>query len=253
VDDPENTEIFFEVLRQKIAASGQVMHGDFISVDADGRQFLSEVCLHGHMVCWDCHRKWQAHHSTCPLCRRIMTDCESSRKLEVFRIERQRTVPACLLPGKLDLSMLANGVGNTDSKAFMPLPCRFPGAVRVIFQNNADMTVGGFLWRLHQNMGDTTEPVPLKRTDPSLWRLFVKTWRRHSHPHHVVYKVVPDDFCLLEIPQCIFDLFWLTLEVSMTPEYEFSHCKVEPGFATHDYLLKSGAETADWLQHSSRA
>jgi len=185
VDDLENAEGFFEGLRRKIATSGYVVRGDFISVDADGRRFLLEVCLHGHMVCLDCHRKWQAHHNTCPLCRRLITNPESSRKFEIFRIERKRVVPVCLLSGKLNLSMLLNGDGNTDSKAFMLLPCRFPAAVRVIFQNNTGM-MGEFLWRLHQNMGDTTEPVLSKRTDPSSWQLFVKTKRKHSYPDTIV-------------------------------------------------------------------
>jgi len=255
--DANDDAVLFQALRQDTIDSGTPVLGDFISVAGDGRQYLSEVCEDGHMLCWDCHNKWALQSTKCPLCRNTMKDASASRKLEVYRDHAAaaelepapKPIPACLLPGRIELLMLVNGSGNLAPKAFMPLAVCFPAAVSVVLQNNNSMTVAAFLWRLSQNMGDDTHPVVSTRTDPAHWRLFVKTPSVRYPGQNVVmvHKLIPSDFVLLDIPKCIFDYHKQTLVLSMTPEYEHARDFVERGEATLEYLLQSGQDTLLWM------
>ena len=253
--DPGKDESVFDALRDRSRREGYDVQGDF----NDGDQYLSEVCINGHMLCEQCHATWERTNNRCPFCRAGLIPSGNARKMQVFHTDeiaeqqaRNYTsgntlghlarIPMTLLQGGISIRIFAHGYSYCGFRSFMPpgggiRPQPYESTTRYLFEvQQPDMTVASMMQRMQIYSNELNHPTRHGRIDAALWKLCIVKKGVVDGFLMDTYKQIDNNLRVVDIPEFVFDYQTRNLAIFMDLHEERWTGFIVPGIATLDEI-----------------
>ena len=253
--DPAKDENVFDKLRDRSWREGYDVQGDF----NDGDQYLSEICVNGHMLCEKCHVTWERTKRTCPFCRDILICSGESRKMQVFHtdeIAEQQArnymsgntlgnlahIPRTLLQGGFTIRIFARGYSYCGFRSFMPpeggiWPQPYESTTRYLFEvQQPDMTVASMMQRMQIYSDQVNHPTRHERIDAALWKMCIVKKGVVDGLLMETYKQIDNNLRIVDLPEFVFDYQTRNLAIFMDLHEERWTGFIVPGIATLDEI-----------------
>jgi hypothetical protein len=250
--DPAKDESVFDTLRDRSWQEGYDVQGDF----NDGDEYLSEICVNGHMMCEKCHATWERTNNRCPFCRVDLIPSRNARKMQVFHtdeIAEQQArncmlgdtlgnlsrIPRTLLQGGFNIRIFAHNYSYCDFGSFMPpgggiRPQPIESTTRYLFEiQEPDMTVASMMRRMQIYSNELNHPVKHERIDAALWNLCIVKKDEYINGCFMnTYKQIDNNLRIVDIPEFVFDYETQNLAIFMDLHEEHWTGMIVPGIAT---------------------
>jgi len=249
--DPAKDESVFDTLRDRSWQEGYDVQGDF----NDGDEYLSEICVNGHMLCEKCHATWERTNNRCPFCRVDLISSRDARKMQVFHtdeIAEQQArnsifgntlgnlarIPRTLLQGGFKIRIFAHGYTYGGFRSFMPpgggiRPQPYESTTRYLLEiQEPDMTVASMMRRMQIYSNEVNHPTRHERIDAALWKLCIVKQGVVDGYVMDTYKQIDNNLRIVDLPEFVFDYGTRNLAIFMDLHEEHFSGKIVPGIAT---------------------
>ena len=254
--DPAKDESVFDRLRDRSWRERYDVQGEF----NDGDEYLSEVCVNGHMLCEKCHVSWERKNNKCPFCRSDLIPSRDSRKMQVFHtdeIAEQQTrnnifggilghlarIPRTLLQGGFNIRIFVHDWTYCGFRSFMP-PCYirpqpYESTTRYLLEiEEPDMTVAAMMRRMQMYSNEVNHPVKHERIDAYFWKLCIVSKQLVNGFMMETYQQIDSNLRIVDIPEFVFDYQTRNLAIFMDLHEARWSGLIMPGIAGLDQIAR---------------
>jgi len=253
--DPAKDENVFDRLRDRSWRERYDVQGDF----NDGDEYLSEICVNGHMLCEKCHATWERTNNKCPFCRADLIPSRDSRKMQVFHtneIAEQQSrnyifggilgnlarIPRTLQQGGFNIRIFARGWSYSGFRSFMPpgiRPQPYESTTRYLLEiQEPDMTVAAMMRRMQMYSNEVNHPVKHERIDAYFWKLCIVSKQLVNGFMMETYQQIDSNLRIVDIPEFVFDYQTRNLAIFMDLHEARWSGLIMPGIAGLDQIAR---------------